>query len=116
MLSPKQLSEALQEQVNRFENERLEKDQELNIPVKTDGTTFELNDLKGCQEQIMTYIFKRFFEWINRTPQKKKNTSRMSETEVQRYEYNHCKLTRMTITGAGGTGKSVLIKTLITTI
>ena len=40
----------------------------------------------------------------------------MSEEEIRRHEYERCKLTRMTIMGAAGTGKSVLIKTLITTI
>ena len=68
--------------MNKFENERLEKDQKLDIPVKTDGTTFELNDLKGSQEQIMTYTFKRLFEWINRKPQKKKDTRKMSGKEI----------------------------------
>ena len=59
--------------MDAFENETLAVNQKLNIPTKTDGTMFELNDLKGCQEQIMAYVFKRLFKWINRTPQTKKH-------------------------------------------
>ena len=97
-----------------MEDEKLDENQELSIPAKTDDTTFEMKDLKGSQKQITTYIFKRLFEWINRKPLKRKDTNKMSDSELKNYEHNQCKLTHMTISGAGGTGKSVLIKMLIT--
>ena len=98
-----------------MEESMLSPDNALDIPLKTDGSTFEIDELKDSQRQIITYTFKRFMEWLERKPQEKRFAKNLSEKQIQKTEYDQYKLTRMTISGAGGTGKSVLIKTLITT-
>ena len=115
-LSRVEMSKALEKELDKLEKLNENPDQKLNIPVKTDGTTFELLDLKDTQRQIMTYILRRFLEWTKRNSKRKRNTETMTEKQINQYEYHEEKLTRMTISGAGGTGKSVLIKTLITAI
>ena len=98
-----------------MEDLMLNPDNTLHIPLKPDGSTFKINELRDSQLQMITYIFKQFIEWLERKPQKNRCTGNMSKKQIQQIEYGQHKLTKMTISGAGGTGKSVLIKTLITT-
>ena len=88
-----------------MEDSMLSPDNAVDIPSKTDGSTFEINKLKDTQRQTITYIFKHFIEWLERKPQERRCTKKMSEKQIQKIEYDQCKLTRMTISGAGGTGK-----------
>ena len=106
---------ALEREVKKLEDSKMKLDQKLDLPLKNDGRNYKIRDLKGDQVKIMTYIFSRFFEWQRMDSPRKINTQCFTEKQRQQHEYEDHKLTRMTISGAGGTGKSVLIKTLITT-
>ena len=47
---------ALEKELDKLEKLNENPDQKLNIPVKTDGTTFKLQDLQDAQRQIVTCI------------------------------------------------------------
>jgi hypothetical protein len=77
-------------------------DRPLEVPLKSDGRRFELDDLLEDQRQIMTVILCKLREWL-------------SHLDIEDdCEICHFKPLRMTIMGAAGTGKSVLINTLVT--
>ena len=109
-----EMSNALEREVKKLEDSKMKSDQKLNLPLKNDGSSYEIRDLEGDQVKIMTHIFSQFFEWKKMESPRKIKTQCFTEKQRQQHEYEVLKLTRMTISGAGGTGKSVLIKTLIT--
>ena len=109
------MSKALELEVKKLEDSKMKLDQKLDLPLKNDGSNYKIEDLKGDQVKIMTYIFSQFSEWQRTDSPRKINIQCFTEKQRQKHEYEDHKLTRMTISGAGGTAKSVLIKTLITT-
>ena len=68
--------------------------QNLKLPKKIDGKSYKLSDLSGDQEDIACYVLQNIKQWLE---QKQKFTP-----------------LRLTVTGEAGTGKSVLINTLVT--
>ena len=78
-------------------------DQALLIPRKNDGTRFELSELQGDQRQVGAYVLSRWYCWIH-------------EIEKEDVDVSSLKPLRMTVVGAAGTGKSVLINTLVTVL
>lgn len=70
--------------------------QNIQIPLKIDGTTFETANLFEDQKLIVATVMKKLHEWITM-----KNKTQF-------------KPLRMILNGSGGTGKSVLINTLVT--
>jgi hypothetical protein len=79
-------------------------DVEIDVPMKSDGTTYRLNDLKEDQRRVVAYVIERLELWLQYA------TSDESE------ELPHFEPIRLTVVGAGGTGKSVIINTLLTVI
>jgi predicted GTPase len=79
-------------------------DASLEVPLKSDGRGFELDDLLEDQRQIMTVILCKLRKWL-------------SHLDIEdKCEMGDFKPLRMTIMGAVGTGKSVLINTLVTVL
>jgi predicted GTPase len=74
----------------------------LEVPLKSDGRRFELDNLLEDQRQIMTVILCKLREWLP-------HLNIEDDCEIC-----HFKPLRMPIMGAAGTGKSVLINTLVT--
>lgn len=72
------------------------KNEKLRLPLLPDGNNYEIRNLKDDQKQILTVVSKKVQEWIN-------NGSSPDFEPL-----------RMIITGAGGSGKSVFINTLVT--
>ena len=101
--------------IEKFNKDFLSDNKDLDIPLKADGSKYDFESLAPDQKQIFAYIFNRLKEWINRQSKQKIKTATKNIVN-QSIEYNIYKLTRMTICGAAGTGKSVLIKTLVTYI
>jgi hypothetical protein len=92
--------------VEHLEREELHSttDRSLDVPLKSDGRRFELDDLLEDQRQIMTVILCKLREWL-------------SHLDIDdNCEMGDFKPLRMTIMGAVGTGKSVLINTLVTVL
>ena len=79
------------------------KNNNLRIPKKTNGEEFKLEDLNEDQFKIAYVILKKIKEWL----------SLVSATEARKKQF---KPLRMTVLGCGGTGKSVLINTLVSCI
>jgi len=92
--------------VEHLEREELHSttERQLEVPLKSDGRRFELDDLLEDQRQIMTVILCKLREWL-------------SHLDIEDdCEIGHFKPLRMTVMGAAGTGKSVLINTLVTVL
>ena len=70
----------------------------LHLPRKPDGTPYDLDGLKKGQREIVAEVFMKIREWI------------------ESIDFNHFKPLRMIVNGAGGTGKSVVINTIVSTI
>jgi len=79
------------------------KDNDLRIPRKTNGDTYELEDLNEEQFKIAYVILNKIKEWLS--------LATAPEERKKRF-----KPLRMTVMGCGGTGKSVLINTLVSCI
>jgi hypothetical protein len=75
----------------------------LQIPKKKIGDEYKLQDLNEGQFKIAYVILKKIKEWLRLA----------TATTAQKKKF---KPLRMTIMGCGGTGKSVLINTLVTCI
>lgn len=71
----------------------------LVIPRKADGSRFELSELQDDQRDVAVYVLKRIREWVECMEDDKP-----------------FKPLRLTVQGAAGTGKSVLINTLVTVL
>lgn len=76
------------------------KDNNLRLPRKTNGELYKLEDLNEEQFKIAYVILKKIKEWL----------SLYNATEDRKKKF---KPLRMTVMGCGGTGKSVLINTLV---
>lgn len=78
--------------------EEYEKDKQHRffVPKKTDGTTFFAKDLYDDQQKIAFVIMKKLQEWVDCD-------------NFEKFEP-----LRLTVMGAGGTGKSVVINTILT--
>ncbi len=72
----------------------------INIPLRSDGSEYKIEDLKQDQKQIVFFVLKALQKWVN-------------EREIKDPEAN---LLRMTIRGQAGSGKSTLINTLVTVL
>lgn len=70
----------------------------LDLPVKNDGSSYRVSDLYDDQKEIAAVISEKIEEWMICT------------------DLSSFKPLRLTVTGAGGSGKSVVINTLVTTI
>ena len=70
----------------------------LKIPLQSDGTNYTIQQLKDDQQDILAYILARLKQWID-----------SYNAQLTTYQPLH-----MTICGQAGSGKSVLIKTLLT--
>jgi hypothetical protein len=92
--------------VDHLEREELHSttDRPLEVPLKSDCRRFELDNLLEDQRQIMTVILCKLKEWLFHLDIK-------DDCEI-----GHFKPLRMTIMGAAGTGKSVLINTIVTVL
>ena len=75
----------------------------LNLPRDPNGNLYELKNLKGDQLESACVILKTLMEWIQY------NRGELTSDKV----FNPL---RMIIRGAAGTGKSVLINTIVTVI
>ena len=67
----------------------------LNLPVTTDGKHYELQNLRSDQANIAAMVLQTIQKWIDT-----KN-------------YKQC---LMTVMGVAGSGKSILIKTIVTAV
>lgn len=83
--------------ITEYQNDR--QTAPLIIPKKVDGSRFELDELQDDQRDVAVYILSKMKEWLD------------SMEEGKPFEP-----LRMTVQGAGGTGKTVLINTLVTVI
>ena len=66
----------------------------LQIPLRTDGQEYQIQDLKKDQMNLMLYLLEQL-QAFTRSPS--------SFTPI-----------RFTVSGTGGSGKSVLLKTIVT--
>jgi hypothetical protein len=76
----------------------------LELPQKSDGSEYELDDLMDDQKQVMAHILMKLHEWLSYLQVDCCGTIKFFEP------------LRLTIVGAAGTGKSVLINTIVTTL
>jgi len=74
---------------------------ELTYPMKTDGSRYELDDLMNDQRDVVAYILSKLREWFD-------YVENWDEAK------GAFKPLRMTIVGAAGTGKTVLVNTIVT--
>ncbi len=87
---------------NKLEANKKKTNYDIYYPLKTNGSQFELEDLLPDQTEIATYILKKLKQWIEY------NSSEQKELPF--------KPLQMTVIGAAGTGKSVLINTIVTVV
>jgi hypothetical protein len=76
-------------------------DDKLRLPLKSDGSEYQLFDLKDDQQQVMAVILLKIREWL---------------CYIDDHLDEDFEPLRMTVVGAAGTGKSVLINTLVTVL
>jgi len=69
---------------------------ELHIPIRDDGKEYTVEALYEDQEIIVAEVMKKIKEWLECT------------------NFDHFQPLRMTINGSGGSGKSVVINTIVT--
>jgi hypothetical protein len=91
----------LEDQLAKVESNR--DGQALLIPRKNDGTRFELCDLQGDQRNVAAYVLEKLYFWVR-------------DIERDDVKVSELKPLRMTVVGAAGTGKSVLINALVTVL
>ena len=72
-------------------------------PKKTDGTRFELADLEEDQRDVAAYVIKKVKEWKD-----------YLESDDENKSFDPLRMT--VLMGAAGTGKTVLINTLVTAV
>jgi hypothetical protein len=77
---------------------------QLEIPLKSDGSEYVLSDLWADQRQAMARILSCLRDWLSHL------------TVDDEGEFVDFKPLRLTIIGAAGTGKSVLINTLVSVL
>jgi hypothetical protein len=77
---------------------------DIDIPLKSDGSKYKLEDLKDDQRRVVAYVIERLEAWLR--------YATMDDSD----EIPHFEPIRLTVVGAGGTGKSVIINTLLTVI
>jgi len=73
----------------------------LDLPLKSDGTEYKVTHIKGDQEDVACEVFSKLKEWLEFQPA---NNDDKFEPLL------------MTVSGVAGTGKTVLIKTVVTAI
>ena len=83
----------LHEKVEEYNNKESE---HIEFPMKDDNTEFNIFELKDDQKLIMSVILSKLKEWV-------------SCDDLSKF-----KPLRMIVNGAGGSGKSVLVNTLVT--
>lgn len=84
----------LQYQIKRYEDE----DQKLSIPIRNDGKPFSLDSLYPDQLDIALLVIDKIKEW------------------VECKDFDQFNPLYLTISGAGGSGKSVLLQTIVSTL
>jgi hypothetical protein len=84
---------------------KLEANETVEYPMTSDDNRFDLGMLRGDQREVAAYILKRLKEWLNYV-----------ETYVESDMAEPFQPLRMTIVGAAGTGKTVLINCIVTAI
>jgi hypothetical protein len=85
--------------LERYESNR--EGRELLIPHKSDGTGFLATELQGDQRRVLGYVLYKLYVWMQQIEKED-----VTATDLQPL--------RMTIMGAAGTGKSVLVNCLVT--
>ena len=85
-----------------IKHDKIKQCQELRVPVKTNGEKYTIDGLTEPQKDIMALILHILQAWI---------LAPTSETARRVFQPLH-----LTVCGQGGSGKSVLIKTILTTI
>jgi hypothetical protein len=81
---------------------RMNQNHKLNLPKRDDGLEYQLQDLTKEQQNIACIILRKLKQWID-----------LSTNIGDNEQFQPL---RMTVSGGGGTGKSTLINTLVTTI
>jgi hypothetical protein len=81
---------------------RMTQNHRLNLPKRDDGLEYQLQDLTKEQQNIACIILSKLKQWID-----------LSTNIGDNEQFQPL---RMTVSGGGGTGKSTLINTLVTTI
>ena len=79
----------------------------VTVPLKLDGTGYTIEAIAGDQRDVMLEVVKKVKEWIALADPKSSGDGDCRRT---------FDAMRMTVMGAAGTGKSVLINTIVTTI
>ena len=77
---------------------------ELDLPRKTDSSVYSLDALFDDQKQVIAYVLKKIMEWLSHLEYDNKG------------DLSDFKPLHLMIIGAAGTGKSVVINTLVTVI
>ena len=77
---------------------------DLHIPIKDDGTLYQISDLNYEQQKIAFAVMTKIIHWM-----------KLPFKHQLQHEYTFQSL-YMTIFGKAGSGKSFLIKTLITMV
>ncbi len=91
----------LNDQIFSYNQQQQTSNQHLDIPLKNNGQYFELKDLNYEQKKIAYAVLTKIIEWIT------------YDKEMIKQQFQPL---YMTIIGKAGSGKSYLIKTLITII
>jgi hypothetical protein len=99
---PSKASEWLEDKLKEHEQATfLTEDNELGLPVRFDGSFYELDSLQEDQKDIIAYCLKHLKSWIEN----------IAEDGTSSIEPLH-----LTVMGVAGSGKSTFINTLVTTI
>ena len=81
---------------------------QLDLPLKSDGTKYKPENLNDDQKQVFYYVMKFLKDWI----EQKRMGNHTSTTNRHQSE----KQFLLTIAGEGGSGKSTLVKTLVSVV
>jgi GTPase SAR1 family protein len=99
---PSTASEWLEDRLKDHEKSTfLVEDNQLGLPLRSDGSFYELDSLQEDQKDIIAYCLKHLKNWMEN----------ISEDGVSSIEPLH-----LTVMGVAGSGKSTFINTLVTTI
>ena len=79
----------------------------LEIPTKNDGSTYEPEQLNEDQVQVFYQVMSSVRKWI----ESKRESKEVKSTRKEKFNQ-----LLMTVAGVGGSGKSTLVKTIITVI
>lgn len=79
----------------------------ISVPLKLDGTGYTIDAVAGDQKDILLEIMKKVKQWVT-----------LADPNINGVDGRQQKFDamRMTVLGAAGTGKSVLINTIVTAI